>query len=76
MKNYFKWLLTEHKAGKFKLLLFIFGATQCVFYTDDLYIEYMDGMPLLALIGGYIALYGFAIGIALQPYLLYKELTK
>jgi len=76
MKNYFKWLLTEHKYGKIKLLLLIFGVYQCVSLTDDFYYEYLDGMPLLPLIVGYIALYGFTIGIALQPYLLYKELNR
>ncbi len=76
MKNYFKWLLTEHKYGKIKLLLFIFGIYQCINLTDDFYYEYLDGMPLLPLIAGYIALYGFTIGIALQPYFIYKDLKK
>jgi hypothetical protein len=76
MKNYFKWLLTEHKQGKFKLLLFIYGIYQCINLTDDLYYEYLDGMPLLPLIVGYIALYGFTIGMALQPYFIYKDLKK
>ena len=74
MKNYFKWLLTEHKTGKFKFILFLFGIVQCVLHTDDFYLEYMDGMPLLPLIFGYIALYGFTIGIALQTYFIYKDL--
>jgi hypothetical protein len=74
MKDYFRWLFTEHKYGKFKFLLLLFGVTQCVLLTDDFYLEYMDGMPLLPLIFGYIALYGFTIGIALQPYLIYKNL--
>ena len=33
-------------------------------------------MPLLPLIGGYVALYGFTIGIALQPYSIYKDIRK
>ena len=76
MKDYFKWLFTEHKYGKFKFLLFLFGITQCVLLTDDFYFEYMDGMPLLPLIFGYIALYGFTIAIALQPYLIYRGLKR
>lgn len=76
MKNYFKWLLTEHEYGKIKLLLFIFGIYQCINLTDDFYYEYLDGMPLLPLIVGYIALYGFTIGIALQPYFIYKEIKQ
>lgn len=74
MKNYFKWLFTEHKYGKVKFLLLLFGVIQCVLLTDDFYYEYLDGMPLLPLIFGYIALYGFTIGIALQPYFIYKDL--
>ena len=76
MKDYFKWLFTEHKYGKFKFLLFLFGITQCVLLTDDFYFEYIDGMPLLPLIFGYIALYGFTIAIALQPYLIYRGLKR
>lgn len=76
MKDYFKWLFTEHKYGKFKFLLFLFGITQCVLLTDDFYFEYMDGMPLLPLIFGYIALYGFTIAIALQPYFIYRGLKR
>lgn len=76
MKNYFKWLLTEHKYGKIKLLLFIFGIYQCINLSDDFYYEYLNGMPLLPLIVGYIALYGFTIGIALQPYFIYKEIKQ
>ena len=76
MKDYFKWLFIEHKAGKFKFLLLLFGIIQCVLLTDDFYLEYMDGMPLLPLIFGYIALYGFTIGIALQPYSIYKNLKR
>jgi len=73
MIKYLKWLLGEHKYGKFKLLLFLFGVVQCFLLTEEFYIEYSQyDMPLLALIGGYIALYGFTIGIALQPYTIYK----
>ena len=40
MMNYFKWLFEEHKYGKIKFLLFLFGVTQCVLLTDDFYYEY------------------------------------
>lgn len=74
MKNYINWLFRIHKYGKFKFLLFIFGIIHCVLLTEDFYLSYLDGMPLLPLILGYIALYGFTIGIALQPYFIYKEI--
>jgi hypothetical protein len=77
MKNYFKWLFTEHKYGRFKFLLLLIGITQCVSLTDDFYYEYYYyDMPLYPLIMGYVALYGFTIGIALQPYSIYKDLKK
>jgi len=77
MIDYFKWLFEEHKYGKIKFLLFLLGVTQCFFLTDNLYYEYYYyDMPLYPLIMGYIALYGFTIGIALQPYFIYKDLKK
>jgi hypothetical protein len=75
MKNYINWLFRIHKYGKIKFVLFLFGITQCFLLTEQLYIEYSQyDMPLLPLIGGYVALYGFPIGIALQPYFIYKEM--
>ena len=73
MINYFKWLFEEHKYGKIKFFLFLIGVTQCILLTDDFYYEYYYyDMPLYPLIMGYIALYGFTIGIAYQPYTIYK----
>jgi hypothetical protein len=77
MITYLKWLLEKHKYGKIKFILFLFGITQCFLLTEELYIEYAQyDMPLLPLIGGYVALYGFTIGIALQPYSIYKDIRK
>ena len=77
MINYFKWLFEEHKYGKIKFFLFLIGVTQCFFLTDNFYYEYYYyDMPLYPLIMGYIAMYGFTIGIALQPYLIYQDLKK
>jgi hypothetical protein len=77
MINYFKWLFEEHKYGKIKFLLFLFGVTQCFLLTDDFYYEYCyNDLPLYPLIMGYVALYGFTIGIAYQPYTIYKGLKK
>ena len=77
MITYLKWLLGEHKYGKLKFVLFLFGIVICFLLTEEFYIEYAYyDMPLLALIGGYIALYGFTIGIALQPYSIYQTIKK
>ena len=77
MINYLKCLFEEHIYGKIKFFLFLLGVTKCVLLTDNLYYEYYYyDMPLYPLIMGYIALYGFTIGIALQPYFIYKDLKK
>ena len=82
MKNkenptYLNWLLTEHKRGKVKLALMIYGIIQAIYATPLVYNEWYYGhMPILPLIASYIAIYGFVIGIALQPFLIYKKLVK
>lgn len=77
MIKYFNWLLREHKYGKFKFVLFLFGVVQCFLLTEEFYVEYAYyEMPLLALIGGYLTVYGFTIGIALQPYSIYKRIRR
>jgi len=75
MNNYLEWLITEHKFGNIKLALFLIGVVQCIYFTKPLYEEYLYGMPLSILILGYIAMYGFTIGIALQPYTIYRRLN-
>jgi len=74
--SYFKWLLTEHKRGKLKILLTIIGIIQSIYITPLLIEEYNHGMPLLPLIMGLIASYGFTIGIILQPFSIYKTLIE
>lgn len=69
-------VINRTQIWKDQIIVTYFGVYQSVSLTDDFYYEYLDGMPLLPLIVGYIALYGFTIGIALQPYLLYKELNR
>ncbi len=76
MKNYLEWLLLDHKFGKVKFILFLLGVAQCIFFTKPLYLEYQYGMPLMVLILSYIALYGFTISIALQPYTIYRRLFR
>ena len=77
MKAYLKWLFTEHKNGKIKVILFILGVIQCFVFTDDILVEYFNyDMPLSILVLAFIAMYGFTIGIAYQPYTIYKRLKK
>ncbi len=77
MKDYLIWLLTEHKTGRIKSLLFLIGIAHCIAFTDDLVDEFIIGdMPLLVLVIGLIAMYGFTIGIAYQPYTIYKRLKR
>lgn len=77
MDKYLEWLLLDHKFGKIKFAMFLIGLAQCIFFTVPLFEEYLySDMPLVVLILGYIALYGFTIGIALQPYTIYKRLNK
>ncbi len=73
--TYLKWLFSEHKRGKIKVFLFLLGVADCIYFTKDLYLEYVYyEMPLIILILAYIAMYGFTIGIMYQPYTIYKRL--
>ena len=81
MKNqtptYFQWLLKEHKFGKIKILLFLLGVLQFIIFTDDVFNEWYYGyMPIWPLIFTYIAMYGFTIAIAYQPFNIYKKLVR
>ena len=81
MKNqnpsYLNWLLKEHRFGKFKALMLLYGIIQCVIFTDDVFNEWYYGhMPLLPLIATYIVMYGFVVAIALQPFNIYRRLVK
>jgi hypothetical protein len=74
--TYLKWLFTEHKTGKLKVLLTIVGIIQSIYITPLLIEEYNYGMPLYPAIMGFVASYGFTIGITLQPYSIYKRLVE
>jgi len=75
MNNYLEWLTLDHKFGNFKIALFLIGIVQCIYFTKPLYEEYLYGMPLIVLILSYIAMYGFTVGILLQPYFIYRRLN-
>lgn len=75
--TYFNWLLTEHKRGKLKLILTVLGIIQAIYVTPMLIEEYNSGWtPLFPIIMMFIASYGFVIGMALQPFLIYKRLIR
>ena len=75
MKAYLKWLFTEHKHGKLKVFFFFLGVLQCFLFTDDLLVEYFNyDMPLSILVLSFMVMYGFTLGIAYQPYTVYKRL--
>ena len=80
MKKYLKWFFTEHiknGRGKLKLVGTIYGVVQAVYATPIIWDEWYYGhMPIWPLIGGYIAIYGFLIGIIYQPINIYKKLKK
>jgi len=80
MKNnnkppYLKWLFSEHKRGKIKILLTLLGILQIIWATPLILEEYNSGyLPLLPVILIHIVMYGFIIGMILQPYLIYVRL--
>lgn len=81
MKKYLKWVFTDHYfnngRGLLKLIGTIYGIIQAVYATPIVYDEWYYGyMPILPLIGSYIAIYGFLIGIIYQPVSIYLTLKR
>ena len=80
MKGYLKWFFTEHVKsgrGKMKLVGTIYGVVQAIYATPIIWDEWYYGhMPIWPLIGAYIAIYGFLIGIVYQPINIYNKLKK
>ena len=81
MKKYLKWVFTDHYfnngRGLLKLIGTIYGIIQAVYATPIVYDEWYYGyMPILPLIGAYIAIYGFLIGIIYQPVSIYLTLKR
>ncbi len=73
------WPISRKKSPK---QFFKFFGEQSLFQltierNKELVDEFIIGdMPLLVLVLGLIAMYGFTIGIAYQPYTIYKRLNK
>ena len=79
--TYFQWLFEDHyfkdKRGMLKFVGTLYGIVQAIYATPLVYDEWYYGyMPIWPLIGAYIAIYGFLIGITLQPYGIYKRLKR
>ena len=79
MKDYIKWLFTDHyfnnKQGVIKLIGTIYGFIMAFYVPGPVLDEYYGGwIPIWPVIGIFIAVYGFLIGILTQPYGIYKRL--
>tara|TARA_B110000444_G_C18321299_1_gene358517 strand:+ start:161 stop:403 length:243 start_codon:yes stop_codon:yes gene_type:complete len=79
MKDYIKWLFTDHyfnnKQGIIKFVGTIYGFIMAFYVPSPVLDEYYGGwIPIWPVIGIFIAVYGFLIGILLQPYGIYKHL--
>ena len=70
--SYLKFLLSKHKSSA---ILAIVGIVACIFVTPVL-IEAASYSPLIVIIGGFIAIYGFTIGMILNPLTIYIRLKK
>lgn len=80
-KNYITWVFTDHyfKNGKGigKFIGTIYGIFQAIYVPPLVLEEYYTGwMPIWPVIGTFIAVFGFLIGITLQPYGIYRKLKR
>ncbi len=79
MKKYVKWLFTDHYfnngQGVLKFISTLFGFFMAFYMPGPVLAEYNGGwIPILPVIGVFFAVYGFLIGLLLQPYGIYKRL--
>ena len=81
MKEYIKWVFTDHYfkswQGTLKLIGTLYGIVQAIYATPIVWEEwYFGNMPIYPLIGSFIAIYGFLIGITLHPLSIYRRLKR
>jgi uncharacterized membrane protein (DUF485 family) len=83
MKNiptYFQWFFKEHiktKQGMLKIPATLFGIFMAFYVPGPVLEEYWGGwIPIWPVIGIFIAVYGFLIGIILQPIGIYRKLKR
>ena len=67
---YYKWAF---KNKKVELFLTLVGIAGCIFATPAIL---QPEVPFMVKVGALIAIYGFTIGMALQPYTIYRDLKK
>ena len=80
-KNYITWVFTDHYfkngRGVGKFIGALFGIFMAFYVPGPVLLEYNEGwIPIWPVIGTFIAVYGFLIGIILQPYGIYKKLKR
>tara|TARA_B100001564_G_C20255091_1_gene496676 strand:+ start:84 stop:383 length:300 start_codon:yes stop_codon:yes gene_type:complete len=80
-KNYLHWVFTDHYfnngRGIFKLIGAFYGIFQIIYATPLIMEEYYGGwIPLFPVILANLTMWGFLIGIILQPYGIYKKLKR
>tara|TARA_B100001769_G_C21495493_1_gene287023 strand:+ start:58 stop:357 length:300 start_codon:yes stop_codon:yes gene_type:complete len=80
-KNYLQWVFTDHYfnngRGIFKLIGTLWGIIQIIYATPLIMEEYYGGwIPLFPVIVVHLTMWGFLIGITLQPYSIYRKLKR
>ncbi len=81
MKDYLHWVFTNHyfnnKQGVLKIIGTLFGFYMAFYVPGPVLEEYNGGwIPIWPVIGIFIAVYGFLIGIILQPVGIYRRLKR
>ena len=80
-KNYLHWVFTDHyfKNGRGigKFIGMLYGIFQVIYVPPIVLEEYYGGwIPLFPVILMYITVWGFLLGITLQPYNIYRKLKR
>lgn len=70
--KYIKWLWKNKKT---ELFLTLAGVAACIFATPEI-VNPENDVPVAAMIASFVAVYGFTIGMALQPYTIYRRLIR
>ena len=81
MKEYIKWVFTDHyfnnKQGILKFVGTLLGIFLAIAVPGPVIQEYNEGwIPIWPVIGAFVSTYGFLIGIILQPYSIYRRLKR
>ncbi len=80
-KNYLHWVFTDHYfnngRGIGKFIGMLYGILQVIYVPPIVLEEYYTGwIPLFPVILMYLTIWGFLIGITLQPYGIYRRLKR